>query len=651
MKKRLLAVLLASSFGLGLNAQNGVAINTDNSNPDNSAILDVKSTDKGMLIPRMTDAQKTAIATPATGLLVFQTDGTSGFYYYNGTAWELLSDGDGIYGGDGTTPAGTDVSVTDYINFDANTLYLDAANNRIGMGTTIPDAKLTIGTPGTTWTDYGITSDSRIGVVNGAGGRRTAIMMHDGTAAIFTGFEYGPNTVMPVALNPSGGNVGIGTNAPAFKLDMPGGTDNARLGGAEVGAWPANSDYAYFGHQALDHSAAGNYALLQQSTGTTFLNAAAGTPIYFRIGNASQMIINSAGNIGMGTTTPNNKLEVAAGEGDGIRIGIPNDNMGLDGGSTSIFFYGYRDVTPNVISAKISAVRTNACCGYLSQGSELAFFTTGTNLTANADNSTERLRIASNGNVGIGTATPTRARLEVIGSANTFLNYGWLNSTGGTGAASGTNAYSIYANQRIAATEFNAFSDERIKDVIGRSNTKEDLATLSQIQITDYAFIDKTNDGFGQEKKVIAQELKEVYPIAVDDDQVRFIPDVMQYASLENQWIELKDHKLNKADKVRLIFEDTAEEVEVLEVKGNKFKVASEKEGKLLVYGREVNDFHTVDYDALVTLNISASQEMLKRIEALEKQNAALEQKLNQVDQLKAEIEEIKTLLNSSANK
>ena len=52
-----------------------------------SAILQADSTTKGFLPPRMTNAQMIAIASPATGLLVYQTDGTSGLYQYNGTAW------------------------------------------------------------------------------------------------------------------------------------------------------------------------------------------------------------------------------------------------------------------------------------------------------------------------------------------------------------------------------------------------------------------------------------------------------------------------------------------------------------------------------------------------------------------------------------
>ncbi len=72
-----------------------VSINSDGASPDASAMLDVKSADKGILIPRITASQRIVISSPASGLLVFQTDGTTGFYYYNGTAWTFLKSGDG----------------------------------------------------------------------------------------------------------------------------------------------------------------------------------------------------------------------------------------------------------------------------------------------------------------------------------------------------------------------------------------------------------------------------------------------------------------------------------------------------------------------------------------------------------------------------
>jgi hypothetical protein len=64
-----------------------VAINADSSLPDPSAILDLKSSIKGFLAPRMTQAQRDLIAIPAIGLLIYQTDNTPGFYYYDGASW------------------------------------------------------------------------------------------------------------------------------------------------------------------------------------------------------------------------------------------------------------------------------------------------------------------------------------------------------------------------------------------------------------------------------------------------------------------------------------------------------------------------------------------------------------------------------------
>ena len=70
----------------------GVSINTNGADADASAILDVSSTTQGFLPPRMTESQRIAISSPATGLLVFQTDATTGLYYYTGTQWQVISE-------------------------------------------------------------------------------------------------------------------------------------------------------------------------------------------------------------------------------------------------------------------------------------------------------------------------------------------------------------------------------------------------------------------------------------------------------------------------------------------------------------------------------------------------------------------------------
>ena len=80
MKKAILLFLFVSTSAI---AQ--VGINT--SSPDASAALDVESTTGGILIPRMTQVQRDAIASPSNGLMIYQTDQDSGFYYYDGSSW------------------------------------------------------------------------------------------------------------------------------------------------------------------------------------------------------------------------------------------------------------------------------------------------------------------------------------------------------------------------------------------------------------------------------------------------------------------------------------------------------------------------------------------------------------------------------------
>lgn len=88
MKQFFLSFILITSLIITnkLAGQTGIAINSDGSAANASAMLDVKATDKGMLVPRMTHAQKILIATPATGLMIYQTDGAPGFYFNSGTS-------------------------------------------------------------------------------------------------------------------------------------------------------------------------------------------------------------------------------------------------------------------------------------------------------------------------------------------------------------------------------------------------------------------------------------------------------------------------------------------------------------------------------------------------------------------------------------
>src|SRR5256885_17138126 len=59
--------------------------------PDASSLLEINSTTQGLLISRMTKSQRDAIVSPATGLMIYQTNNTPGFYYYSGSAWVAVS--------------------------------------------------------------------------------------------------------------------------------------------------------------------------------------------------------------------------------------------------------------------------------------------------------------------------------------------------------------------------------------------------------------------------------------------------------------------------------------------------------------------------------------------------------------------------------
>lgn len=94
MRKYTIIVLMILFTALSY-AQVGINTNT----PDDSSALEIKSTSGGLLIPRMTVDQRDTISSPSEGLMIYQLNGTVGFYFYDGTAWTKI---DGVAGTPGT---------------------------------------------------------------------------------------------------------------------------------------------------------------------------------------------------------------------------------------------------------------------------------------------------------------------------------------------------------------------------------------------------------------------------------------------------------------------------------------------------------------------------------------------------------------------
>ncbi len=91
MKKHLISSLIfILFFSLNHISAQSVGVNSDGSSPDASAMLDVKSANKGILVPRTDTAIVNALGTPADGLLIYNTSDKQ-FYFYTGSRWNAVN--------------------------------------------------------------------------------------------------------------------------------------------------------------------------------------------------------------------------------------------------------------------------------------------------------------------------------------------------------------------------------------------------------------------------------------------------------------------------------------------------------------------------------------------------------------------------------
>ncbi|MDQ2772163.1 MAG: tail fiber domain-containing protein, partial [Bacteroidota bacterium] len=232
-----------------LTVNDGGGVGIGNSGPVASALLEMSSTSKGMLVPRMTAAQRGGIGSPATGLLVYQTDGTTGFYVYNGTAWTALL---GPKTGWATTGNAGTVAGTSFLgNTDDVALEFRVNNNRAGyvgnssnynsfFGFQAGDA--TTSADGNTGMGRGALGAADTGGGNAAFGQGALLALTSGTFNTAVGISA-MQTLQSGTQNVAiGGTAGNGVTTGGF---------NTFVGAAATGSTTGRSSAGAFGNNAV----------------------------------------------------------------------------------------------------------------------------------------------------------------------------------------------------------------------------------------------------------------------------------------------------------------------------------------------------------------------------------------------------------------
>ena len=247
------------------------------------------------------------------------------------------------------------------------------------------------------------------------------------------------------------------------------------------------------------------------------------------------------------------------------------------------------------------------------------------------------------GNIGVGITTPTNGKVEISGDyGSVSLNensYGELTSTGFGFGDTATNSYSLYADGKIAASEFNAISDIRTKNVLSHRNIKDDIEFINNVQVYDYEFIDKYNYSSKNKIGFIAQELYKLNENLINKSK-KYIPNVFDKFDFykENIIYLEKDYDLIPGDyiKIEIKLKDNRlkqEDVLIIDIIDNKIKIdISSKDIDysygVFIYGKLVTDFMTIDVNQVLSMNTNLIKFLLEKNNSLEKRIENLENKI-----------------------
>ena len=500
---------------------------------------------------------------------------------------------------------------------------------------------------------------------------------------------------------PNSGNVGVGSSSPPSKLTVA--REDAVLGlDAEVGA-------------------TNTATITSKADGLEFSTEGATNGYYFA-GEVTEVMrikkdgkVNIAGQLGVGVSDPQHTLHVVgdneqvkvegtdnanivftktsgsatlgfdAANGDDLKlsnaigethIGGSNIELTTTNGTATIEGYavinGETKISKNGETLKLLGTNSSFVGLYPSGESAgrkgyIGFLPGSADLHFNNEHSTSA-RILFHDQVYI-----DGSKNETIGPGGNTAIYRIYDESGQRlFGANTTGNIGLFVRTGIRASQYFADSDRRIKKNLRLSNGTKDIETLMKIEVTDYKHKDVVKEGTDYKKGLIAQQVKSVFPEGVRLTEGE-IPNIYSFPEA----IDLKEgtatikmsmaHNLIVGDELKIILEDGDKYYTVSAIDNAKsFKVEnweeSENTKEVFIFGKKINDFHVVDYDRVFTLNVSATQELARKVEVLEasldalkKENAQLKSNATRTDDilklLSAKVESLSQNLEMTGHK
>jgi len=403
MKKTVLFLIV---LVLGFNSlYSQVAINTSGNAPDASAMLDITSTEGGILIPRMAEANRQSINNPANGLLVYQTDNTIGFYFFDGTIWVQLSAGNSTVSKlDDLNDAKSDNDGTSdgssiFIGVDAGAVDDGTDNNNVGVGL----KSLMANTTGAFNTAFGHESQ----YFNISGIQNTA----SGTYSLYGNTE---------------------------------GSRNTAIGYQAIDANRAGSNATAIGHNSMQYSNSSTTAFINSNVAVGFEAMRGSTTASNNIGNNNtalgyqSLLSNAAGDY----NTAIGKHSLYKNTDGDFNVAVGNTALYNNTTGGSNLASGYNSLYNNITGYTNVAVGTNALFSNIAGSKATAV---GFNAMQYANNTTTAF---NNENVALGyeALRGSSNATNNTGNSNTAVGYEslWSITSGSNNTASGNK--SLYSN-------------------------------------------------------------------------------------------------------------------------------------------------------------------------------------------------------------